>query len=587
MLNIIRQLKQHYLQSIDRNTQNPAEQRMLRNTLSALRLAEASLLKLELIKEYPAHLRHIAIIGPTQSGKSTLLNFLCNDNLAGVSSLAGFTVHAHAYLIGTTQTSLPGIDKLFTNFRQVDADQLDPDNYQQFTLEPCTGRALKKIAPCIIWDTPDFDSVAAYGYSSAVLKSIALADVLVLVLSREKYADKSVWDLIQLIAPLDKPLLVCINKLDKGTESTIEQSFRQRFSSLQTGSSGPAIIGLPFIKGLDHSASALPSKLRGHIVSRLQELFDGVERTENQASVYQFIEQHWKPWTGPVAAGHAAGKQWSRMVDTALETAESQYKRDYLNHPERYDSFKRALAQLLILLEIPGLAQPLVKARQLITWPVRKLFSLGKNTIKREESPLSVEQNVLMHVCNNMLTSLISAIDNEENKEKEVDQWWVGLSKLLIRNRNGIAEDFAHRVNAYQEAFQQDIDQAAQDLYQNLEKQPATLNSLRAARVTADAAAVGLALKTGGIGINDFLFAPAMLAVTSLLTESALGRYIDRVKARLRVEQLETVKSQLFAGHLKPVLIELSESQELAGFSPVSERDLAKAESLLRGHCAE
>ncbi len=108
------------------------------------------------------------------------------------------------------------------------------------------------------------------------------------------------------------------------------------------------------------------------------------------------------------------------------------------------------------------------------------------------------------------------------------------------------------------------------------------MNSLRAARATADAAAVVLALKTGGIGINDLLLAPAMLSVTSMLTESALGRYLNLVKAKLRVEQLESVKNQLYEGYLKQALLDLGKQNSNNDDVFISENSLSAAAESLR-----
>ena len=55
--------------------------------------------------------------------------------------------------------------------------------------------------------------------------------------------------------------------------------------------------------------------------------------------------------------------------------------------------------------------------------------------------------------------------------------------------------------------------------------------------MTTDAAGVALAVKSGGLAPADLVLAPAMLAVTSLLTESALGRYLDGVKRELKQQQ--------------------------------------------------
>lgn len=84
------------------------------------------------------------------------------------------------------------------------------------------------------------------------------------------------------------------------------------------------------------------------------------------------------------------------------------------------------------------------------------------------------------------------------------------------------------------------------------------LNSLRATRVTTDAAALAVALHTGGIGVQDFVIAPAMLSVTSLLAESALGHYMDKAAEQLKARQ-KTAVAQLFASALRNPLAALPE----------------------------
>ena len=91
-------------------------------------------------------------------------------------------------------------------------------------------------------------------------------------------------------------------------------------------------------------------------------------------------------------------------------------------------------------------------------------------------------------------------------------------------------------------------------LYQNLQKQPATLNGLRAARVTTDAAAVVLAVKSGGLGAVDLVVAPAMLSLTTLLTESALGKYMGRIQKKLTEYQEKEVRSLMERKLKRPLL---------------------------------
>jgi hypothetical protein len=107
------------------------------------------------------------------------------------------------------------------------------------------------------------------------------------------------------------------------------------------------------------------------------------------------------------------------------------------------------------------------------------------------------------------------------------------------------------------------------------------LNSLRATRATTDAAAIALALHTGGIGLQDLVLAPAMLTVTSLLAESAIGGYIHRVEAELKQHQLNTVKQQLFTDNLRKSLLKLPEQLSTGLHFNISADQLRTAEAQL------
>lgn len=70
-------------------------------------------------------------------------------------------------------------------------------------------------------------------------------------------------------------------------------------------------------------------------------------------------------------------------------------------------------------------------------------------------------------------------------------------------------------------------------------------------------AAVVLAVKTGGIGVNDLILTPAMLSITSLLAEGAVGQYMKQIGKELREKQLEQVRERIFERILRSRLLEL------------------------------
>ncbi|MGA8260162.1 MAG: GTPase domain-containing protein, partial [Arenicellales bacterium] len=153
----------------------------------ALRMAQTGLAALD---QPPAPAPALAVIGPTQTGKSTVVNVIAGGDYVEVSPLAAHTRRAAVLAVnldhdGRVAVS-PFIGELAADCRPVSADG----------------------PPCLIWDTPDFDSNASAAYRHQVAQVCALVDLVVVVLSKEKYADQSVWTVLEGIAPLQIPAVV-------------------------------------------------------------------------------------------------------------------------------------------------------------------------------------------------------------------------------------------------------------------------------------------------------------------------------------------------------------------------------------------
>ena len=179
----------------DSDTDDAAE---LKKRTSSLKLALAQGRKLNANSTNNQHSIQLAILGPTQAGKSTLVNAITGSDLAGVSALAGYTVHAQGILINTDKedpSTGNAIDMVFGNYDRVNKDALSTDNLKQYTLTTATEPNNSDLAPITVWDSPDFDSISATNYSEAVLVTAALADIIIFVVSKDKYADRSVWNL--------------------------------------------------------------------------------------------------------------------------------------------------------------------------------------------------------------------------------------------------------------------------------------------------------------------------------------------------------------------------------------------------------
>ncbi|MFZ2405688.1 MAG: GTP-binding protein, partial [Methylobacter sp.] len=160
----------------------------------------------------------------------------------------------------------------------------------------------------------------------------------------------------------------------------------------------------------------------------------------------------------------------------------------------------------------------------------------------------------------------------------EQSQWWRQINSVLRSQRQDVLQDFGMAAKDYHLSFQQDVESAAHRLYYKLQEQPVVLNSLRATRATADAAVIALTLQMGGIGLHDLVIAPAMLTVTSLLAESAVGSYMHKVEAELKQNQFNTVKQALFVESMRLKLLQLPEQLSMTTHFNISPDRLRAAE---------
>ena len=85
----------------------------------------------------------------------------------------------------------------------------------------------------MLWDTPDFDSIDSANYREGVIRTVALADMVILVVSKEKYADQSVWDIMADIEVLQQPTIICLNKLSEGSETLLINSLKDKWQQVR------------------------------------------------------------------------------------------------------------------------------------------------------------------------------------------------------------------------------------------------------------------------------------------------------------------------------------------------------------------
>ncbi|NOR70521.1 MAG: GTP-binding protein [Methylomarinum sp.] len=548
MLEFVQLLNQRYQAVIANLKEGDPLAVLFQQRVEQLIFTEAFIKKGNLLNSSPNTPLQIAIIGPTQAGKSSVSNLVLNSHSAGVSPLAGYTVHPQGFCCNTTLQDSVGLQNYFGRFQQLNLSDLKPNRHDCYALTENNNHT-DLLPDCVFWDTPDFDSIDSVDYREGVLRTIALADIVVLVVSKEKYADQAVWEMMSTIECFHQPTLICVNKLTEGTEDIIIRSLKEKWQQARKDVF-PEIIPLYYQK-----QSGLPI----WPPSSINQFF----RIESKVSQHKHFEyqnellnKYWHSWLEPIAAEHEAVRLWCALVDENIDQALKDYQRDYLNHPHYYDTFQNALVELLTLLEIPGISKILTKTRRALTWPVRKMLALGKQAISSSEGK---EEIILNQIGEHLLISLADQLLGRIDSDTKQHSWWKASYCLLRQQRNEILTDYKYAVDDYRDSFQLDVEATANRLYNKLSEQPVVLNSLRVTRVTTDAAAMALVIQTGGIGLHDLVITPAMLSITSLLAESAIGSYMTHAEAELKQLQLNTVKNQLFTDGLKKALYTLPE----------------------------
>ncbi len=552
--------------------------------VAGIELALAALRYLDAAPGSAARPPQVAVVGPTQAGKSTVFNLLLGGVHSEVSPLAGFTVHPRGLRVGPLSDDEGWTADLLPGWRRCEPDALRRDVLEAFSLSNAGGAAglPDGLPSCVVWDTPDFDSLAARHYARSVLEIAALADVHLLVVSKEKYADQCVWRWLELVQPLGRPLIVCLNKVTPEAESVLLRALEQQLGRHGHDVGSVPIVPLPYVTGgaglVGHPGVA---RLRRQVRERLTDL---LARPRRDVAAAALVRRHWEHWLAPVRVEHAARRTWLEWVEAAAGRFMQAYTRDYLEHPQRYDTFRRASLELLNLIELPHVGGAIARARQVVAWPMRQVMVAAGNWWRgrrpgelRGVHSLGAEATVLLDTWHAQVASLHREAGRRAAARDEAAPYWAALAGELDAQRESLRAGFDEAIARHHEAVSQAVHAAARGLYQSLLNDPARLSVLRAARTTIDVGAILLAIKTGGLSVLDAVWAPAAFGAASLLVETLSGLELQRVNRALRERQREAVQRDLVAAALVAPLSNLAERVRGPGLASVGEDELAAA----------
>lgn len=536
----------------------------------------------------PGAAPHFAVVGPTQTGKSTLVNAIVGADVVEASPLAGTTVRPHAIGLGVERVMQEDIAN-WLGLATENASESDVaiDEIEFTPRERLTSSNDAPTPALTLWDTPDFDSVTATTYDELVMRTAGAVDGHIISLSKEKYADLTVWTLLRLLCLMNRPALIVLNKMTAEARETVVDALETRLAALQPRPTRWQVRTLPQVSG---EPAAITRALQDHIMPVREWLADTARSTsdaaadqKNKQGVIALLRGCWPAWIAPLQREYAVAAEWATVVDAQLQKFVQHYQEEYLDDPKRYDSFRRATIELLTLLELPGVSRPLARVREVITYPIRAAFGAGREAWRRSgHTPRDNRTNEHAWL-QDAIEEVFVRLRRDAARRADADDAavWAALSRKLEERAPSLTRTFEKALAEHCERSNAEIQRTAQELYDTLKKNPAALQGLRAARATADVAGIALAIKTGGAPMHDLLLAPALLAVTSLLTEGALSGYMRSVAARLKERLLADVRENLVADVLREQFAGIAENLSGRGVFGVRKRALAAAEAAL------
>jgi len=185
----------------------------------------------------------VGLVGGTNIGKSLLFNHLAGEVASAVSPLAAGTKHPVCLVP-------PGLDDPALLERLFDGFTLRPwqsaeDPLQESPEDLLFWRVGRSVPPrLLLLDAPDVDSDVTVNWRRARAIRQA-ADVLVAVLTQQKYNDAAVKQFFREAVQAKKPIVVLFNQVDTAADRGFWPRWLDTFSA-QTGASPELVYVIPF-----------------------------------------------------------------------------------------------------------------------------------------------------------------------------------------------------------------------------------------------------------------------------------------------------------------------------------------------------
>lgn len=524
-----------WLEDHARKLTSHAEQAVLLRFASALVRNQISP-RLDGIQPPPLHL---AVVGGAGSGKSTIANMLCGAVVAEANPQAGFTRHPIAYSVAGTTAGWPDAAGFLGSLRRLTAaspSNLDEDVYQIRKVDNSGDDGL--MSQFVVWDCPDMTTWAATGYAPRLLEVAALADVIVYVASDERYNDAVPTQYLRLFLRAGKPVVAVLTKMKADNVAEITAHFKKEvLADLPRGR--VAVLAVPH---LTHEELADPAvhaaRFRIPLVNQVSVLGESAVELRDQdvRCATHFLSSSTQELLSAARDDVAAMNDWNNLVATGQREFEDRYRREFLTGA-KFHRFDEALVRLIELLELPGVGKFVSSALYVVRTPYRLVKGFLGKMLGSPEAPAIPEQPVL----DGAFAAWVDQIRATALANQKRHPLWSQVASGFETNLAGqLREKYETGIREFRAGQRDEIDATARAIYEDLEKSPNALATLRGSKFALDVGAIVGSLAMGGISVYDVIWVPLAAAISQQLVEWMGAGYVElqRDKARQRQQEL-------------------------------------------------
>ena len=517
---------------------------------------------------------HAAVLGGTNTGKSTAVNLLLGRAAGGMRATARYSQHPEAFRPAALGDAwCEDFPSRFSGYeryrgehppRQSDEEMVATGWRRALGVIDPRAAAPEELAPAacdsaVLWDAPDFSTEQAQGWLDGVLDAVALAEVVLLVVTDESYADDRGLILLRLVSGAGVAVHVVANRI--GSTAL----FADLEAKLAKGRAGGAELEtarfhrLPAVEGPDPEArlAALmateeAAELREAVGQRLAE--GRARKRRALAGSMRFLEARLERALTPLREEARVAERWRAVVDRVGRTELMEaYRAEYLavkRHPE----FGQALEELARLLRVPYIGGVLGGISRGLRAPLRwlggKIGRLITGAPEGDEALQPPERRILARLFKAWLAALRSEAQTLARAEDHPS--WVRIAEQIESDafQGPIVDEFQGAYLAYRERVDARVVEAARRLYERIQESPALLNGLRGVRLATDAAVTLTAVASYGLAPADLIWGPLAYALWDELAERGMGVYVGRQEDELKRAQLAML-SELCEEHFQ------------------------------------